>query len=60
MVGLFKKMALADYLALYVDRVYGRPADAAGLTLLLATFAFAWQIYFDFSGYTDMARGTAG
>jgi len=58
-VGLFKKLALADFLALYVNKVYGNPAEAAGLTLLVATYAFAWQIYFDFSGYTDMARGAA-
>lgn len=58
-VGLFKKVALADYLALYVDRVYDVPGNHDGATLLLATFAFAWQIYFDFSGYTDMARGVA-
>ncbi|NQT38970.1 MAG: MBOAT family protein [Planctomycetes bacterium] len=56
-VGLFKKVALADYLALYVDRIYDAPGDAHAPALLLATFAFAWQIYFDFSGYTDMARG---
>ncbi|KKK77900.1 hypothetical protein LCGC14_2848940, partial [marine sediment metagenome] len=53
----FKKMALADYLALYVDQVYGAPEQFGGLALGLATFAFGWQIYFDFSGYTDMARG---
>ena len=58
-VGLFKKMALADYLALYVDQVYTAPAQFGGLSLMLATFAFGWQIYFDFSGYTDMARGVA-
>jgi D-alanyl-lipoteichoic acid acyltransferase DltB (MBOAT superfamily) len=56
-VGLFKKVALADYLALYVDRVYDVPSLYSGPALLLATFAFSWQIYFDFSGYTDMARG---
>jgi D-alanyl-lipoteichoic acid acyltransferase DltB (MBOAT superfamily) len=56
-VGLFKKAALADYLALYVDKVYDIPGSFSGATLFLATFAFAWQIYFDFSGYTDMARG---
>ncbi len=56
-VGLFKKIALADYLALYVDPVYQSPHDYHAPALLLATFAFAWQIYFDFSGYTDMARG---
>ncbi|MFC1544065.1 MBOAT family O-acyltransferase [Gemmatimonadota bacterium] len=56
-VGLFKKVALADYLALYVDRVYDVPDQFQAPALLLATFLFAWQIYFDFSGYTDMARG---
>ncbi len=59
LVGLFKKVALADYLAIYVDRVYGAPGDHQAPALVLATFAFAWQIYFDFSGYTDMARGVA-
>ena len=56
-VGLFKKLALADYLGLYVDRVYAAPDQFQSPALVLATFAFAWQIYFDFSGYTDMARG---
>jgi D-alanyl-lipoteichoic acid acyltransferase DltB (MBOAT superfamily) len=58
-VGLFKKVALADYLALYVQKVYGAPGQFDGPALALATFAFGWQIYFDFSGYTDMARGVA-
>ena len=58
-VGLFKKVALADYLAQYVDPVYATPERFGGPALMLATFAFAWQIYFDFSGYTDMARGVA-
>jgi D-alanyl-lipoteichoic acid acyltransferase DltB (MBOAT superfamily) len=58
-VGLFKKVALADYLALYVDKIYAAPGFSDGFSLMLATFAFAWQIYFDFSGYTDMARGIA-
>ena len=58
-VGLFKKVALADYLGIYVHDVYVRPEQQNSPALLLATFAFAWQIYFDFSGYTDMARGVA-
>jgi len=58
-VGYFKKVALADYLALYVAKVYGAPREFQAPALLLATFLFAWQIYFDFSGYTDMARGIA-
>jgi alginate O-acetyltransferase complex protein AlgI len=56
-VGLFKKVALADFLALYVNPVYAAPGEHQAPALILATFAFAWQIYFDFSGYTDMARG---
>ncbi|MHC4443713.1 MAG: MBOAT family O-acyltransferase [Planctomycetota bacterium] len=59
MVGLFKKVALADYLGLYVDKVYDAPDQYQSPVLILATFAFTWQIYFDFSGYTDMARGIA-
>ena len=58
-VGLFKKVAIADYLALYVDKIYSDPSQFQSPALLLATFLFAWQIYFDFSGYTDMARGVA-
>ena len=44
---------------MYVDKVYAAPGHYEAPALLLATFAFAWQIYFDFSGYTDMARGIA-
>jgi len=58
-VGYFKKVALADYLAIYVASVYASPEQQQSPALLLATFLFAWQIYFDFSGYTDMARGVA-
>jgi D-alanyl-lipoteichoic acid acyltransferase DltB (MBOAT superfamily) len=59
LVGLFKKVAIANYLAIYVDRVYDNPGNFSGTALVLATVAFAWQIFFDFSGYTDMARGVA-
>ena len=59
LVGLFKKVSLANYLGLYVDRIYSEAATQGGAALALATFAFGWQIYFDFSGYTDMARGVA-
>ncbi len=58
-VGFFKKVALADYMAMYVDKVYDAPEQFHAPALILATFLFAWQIYFDFSGYTDMARGIA-
>ncbi|HEX7898431.1 MAG TPA: MBOAT family protein [Planctomycetota bacterium] len=57
LVGLFKKIALADYLGPYVDQVYASPGEQPASALVLGTIAFAWQIYFDFSGYTDMARG---
>jgi len=59
LVGLFKKLALANYLALYVERVYENPGAFGGPALFLATVVFGWQIFFDFSGYTDMARGVA-
>ena len=58
-VGMFKKVVMADYLALYVDKVYAAPESFDAPALALATVAFGWQIYFDFSGYTDMARGIA-
>ncbi len=57
--GLFKKVALSNYLAAYADPIFALPERHDGATLAAATFAFAWQIYFDFSGYTDMARGVA-
>jgi D-alanyl-lipoteichoic acid acyltransferase DltB (MBOAT superfamily) len=56
-VGLFKKVALADYLQIYVNQIYDAPQDYQSPALILASIAYAWQIYFDFSGYTDMARG---
>jgi D-alanyl-lipoteichoic acid acyltransferase DltB (MBOAT superfamily) len=59
LVGLFKKLALANYLSFYVERVYDNPKTYGAPALIMATFAFAWQIFFDFSGYTDMARGVA-
>ena len=59
MLGLVKKVVFADNLALFVDPVFDAPATANGLTTLLAVYAFAFQIYFDFSGYTDIAIGVA-
>src|SRR5262245_2587965 len=59
LVGLFKKLALANYLSYYVERVYENPKAFGAPALILATVAFGWQIFFDFSGYTDMARGVA-
>src|SRR6185369_1442449 len=57
--GLFKKVVIADRLGLYVDAVYQDVHAFTGLPLLLATYAYALQIYMDFSGYTDMALGSA-
>ena len=58
-VGYFQKVAVADVMASIVDAVYTRPADYDSLTILMATYAFAIQIYCDFSGYSKIARGTA-
>ena len=57
--GFFKKLVVADRLALYVNDVYGAPRNYNGLQLTLATFFFAYQIYCDFSGYSDIAIGAA-
>jgi alginate O-acetyltransferase complex protein AlgI len=57
--GLFKKMVIADNLAPYVNAVYGDPGLFSGSALVTATIFFAFQIYCDFSGYSDIARGTA-
>jgi alginate O-acetyltransferase complex protein AlgI len=56
--GVVKKVVLADNLAVLVDHVYGVPAAARGLDVVIATLAFGAQIYCDFSGYTDIARGS--
>lgn len=55
--GLFKKVVIADRLALYVDQVYAMPEANTGGTLALAAFLYSIQIYCDFSGYADMAIG---
>jgi D-alanyl-lipoteichoic acid acyltransferase DltB (MBOAT superfamily) len=57
--GLFKKVVIADRLALYVNAAYNNPQQHTGITLALATVFFAFQIYCDFSGYSDMAIGVA-
>ncbi len=57
--GLFKKMVIADRLAAYVDVVYGNLPGHAGPTLYVASVFFALQIYCDFSGYSDIAIGSA-
>jgi alginate O-acetyltransferase complex protein AlgI len=57
--GLFKKVVVADGLAVYVNAVYANSAHHTGATLLLATYFFAFKIYCDFSGYSDIARGVS-
>ncbi len=57
--GLVKKVVIADNLAPFVDRTYAIPAYAVPLELIIASYFFAFQIYCDFSGYTDIARGTS-
>lgn len=57
--GFFKKVVIADRLALYVNDVYSSPRHYNGLQLTIATLFFAYQIYCDFSGYSDIAIGAA-
>ncbi len=57
--GLFKKMVIADNCGRYVDLIFGAPETFGASTLLLGAVFFAFQIYGDFSGYSDIAIGTA-
>ena len=57
--GLFKKMVIADNCAVYVDQVFSTYQSQTGSTLFLAAVLFAFQIYGDFSGYSDIAIGTS-
>ena len=57
--GLFKKVVIADRLAPFVDAAYRQPAFASPADLVIATYFFAFQLYCDFSGYSDIAIGTA-
>ncbi|MCE5228517.1 MBOAT family protein [bacterium] len=59
LVGMFKKVVMADWLDKYVSTIYPNAASHNTASLVAATFAYTWQIYFDFAGYTDMARGVA-
>ncbi len=58
-VGLFKKIVIADRLAVYVDAVYGDIANVHGLPALMAVLFFTFQLYLDFSAYSQIAIGTA-
>lgn len=57
--GLFKKVVLADTVGVLVARAYAHPDLLTGADLWLATWGFAWQVFFDFGGYSDIARGSA-
>ena len=57
--GIFKKVVIADYIAVFVNKVYENPSNFNAVFLLLATYFFAFQIYCDFSGYSDIAIGSA-
>lgn len=58
--GLFKKIVLADHLSVFVDDVFRAPSAFHWSTLILAIVSYSLQIYFDFSGYSDIAIGCAG
>lgn len=57
--GLFKKVVIADRLAIYVDAIYNNPEHHSGVSSIVATIFFTFQIYCDFSGYSTIAIGTA-
>lgn len=57
--GFFKKIVIADRLAIYVNEAYSSPSEYGGVVFLVATVFFAFQIYCDFSGYSDIAIGSA-
>lgn len=57
--GYFKKLAIADVISIYVDRAYSNLWTCTGFDLVIAIFFFTIQIYCDFSGYSDIAIGTA-
>ncbi|MBI3557579.1 MAG: MBOAT family protein [Deltaproteobacteria bacterium] len=57
--GFFKKLLVADTFAIIVNHVYGQPREYSGPALWITLYAFAIQLYYDFSGYTDIARGSA-
>lgn len=57
--GFYKKVVVANYLAVYIDKIYASPQNAGGIGAVWGTMFFAVQIYCDFSGYTDIARGAA-
>jgi alginate O-acetyltransferase complex protein AlgI len=59
LLGLFKKVAIADVLAPFVETAFHKPASSGWATLLIGMYGFGLQVYGDFSGYSDMARGSS-
>lgn len=59
LIGLFRKIVIADTLGAYVDTIYSDVSIYNSSSIILATFLYAFQIYYDFSGYSDIAIGTA-
>ena len=57
--GLLKKIIFADSIAFYADKAFNNPAGIDSITALIGVYSFAFQIYFDFSGYSDIAIGCA-
>lgn len=57
--GFIKKLVVSDRLALYVNTIFGNPEQHSGISMLMATFFFIFQVYCDFSGYSDIAIGAA-
>jgi len=57
--GAFKKLVIADRLAIYVNQVFDHPSEFSGFPIVLAVLFFAFQLYCDFSGYSDMVIGMA-
>ena len=58
-IGLFKKLFIADYLGKYVTIIHDTPTGFSGFEHLISMYAYSFQIYFDFSGYSDIAIGIA-
>lgn len=59
MWGMFKKVVIADRCAAFANEVYNQPHDYTGIPLIIGTVFFAFQIFCDFSGYSDIALGSA-
>ncbi len=59
LIGLFRKIVIADNLGIFVDTIYENPSQYNSSTVLIATIFYSYQIYFDFAGYSDIAIGTA-